>query len=177
MLEAGVALGIAALVAAVAGWFPWIRGHVSAPAFVAAIHKLLDRGDVDRAAKLCGAAPHSPLARAVRAAIAAGREAGGTDDEREQAIGATYDQTVVAGLDRQRAAHWLMAGGIGLAAVAINARLEAGAGGAAALWPALALVPAVHGWRLSGGLARAADAERPALVAAIARATAPPAAA
>lgn len=64
LLVAGAALGVSYVLRA-------LRASLDADAFVAVVRKLLDAPNVDRAAKLCRAAPDSPLAAAAGAAVAA----------------------------------------------------------------------------------------------------------
>ncbi|XXF75553.1 MotA/TolQ/ExbB proton channel family protein [Myxococcaceae bacterium GXIMD 01537] len=45
------------------------RYNLNAPPFMDQITKLVQTGNVDRAVKLCGAAPHSPLAKVIRAGL------------------------------------------------------------------------------------------------------------
>lgn len=46
------------------------RYNLNAPPFVEQINKLVRSGNLDRAVKLCSAAPHSPLAKVIRAGLA-----------------------------------------------------------------------------------------------------------
>ncbi|HYO65772.1 MAG TPA: MotA/TolQ/ExbB proton channel family protein, partial [Archangium sp.] len=45
------------------------RYNLNAPPFMEQISKLVQTGNVDRAVKLCGAAPHAPLAKVIRAGL------------------------------------------------------------------------------------------------------------
>jgi biopolymer transport protein ExbB len=45
------------------------RYHLNAPPFMEQVSKLVMTGNVDRAVKLCSAAPHAPLAKVVRAGL------------------------------------------------------------------------------------------------------------
>src|SRR5262245_23555742 len=45
------------------------RYNLNAPPFMEQVTKLVLTGNVDRAVKLCGAAPHAPLAKVIRAGL------------------------------------------------------------------------------------------------------------
>lgn len=168
-----IALGAAAILAAIASWLPWFRGHVNAAVFTRVLGDLLGKGEVERARKLCNAAPHSPFVHAAAAALDAARRPARDDAARARAIEDAYDQTIRAALARAAPRLYLAMGALGAAAVAVYLQVEAGAGGPAALWPAAAIVPAVHGWRMGARFARAAGTERERVVTAITTATTP----
>jgi biopolymer transport protein ExbB/TolQ len=65
LLLLAVSLGVAAERAFVL----MFRYNLNAPPFMEQISKLVQTGNVDRAVKLCGAAPHSPLAKVIRAGL------------------------------------------------------------------------------------------------------------
>lgn len=101
--------GVGALAAAGRVWWPWFRGLVNADAFATQIVRLAQAGNVDRAKKLCGAAPAAPICAATLAAIEAARTA---PDDRAEATAIVRERfrgairaTVDAG-----AASWLVIG-------------------------------------------------------------------
>lgn len=166
-----IALGAAAILAAIASWLPWFRGHVAAAVFTRVLGDLLGKREVERARKLCNAAPHSPFVQAVAAALDAARRPTRDEAARARAVEDAYDQTIRAALARAAPRLYLAMGALGAAAVAVYLQVEGGAGGLAALWPAAAVVPALHGWRMGARFARAAGTERERVVAAITTAT------
>ncbi|HTJ42855.1 MAG TPA: hypothetical protein VL463_12215 [Kofleriaceae bacterium] len=96
---------VATIVACLAaGWvcFPWIAYAVNVPAFTNQIEKLAMAGNLDRAAKLCKAAPRVPFCAATLAAL----ETGGTDAETlRQRFRETLTARVVA-----MSASWIVVG-------------------------------------------------------------------
>ena len=62
-------LAVSLAVAAERGFTLMFRYHLNAPPFMEQVSKLVQTGNVDRAVKLCGAAPHSPLAKVIRAGL------------------------------------------------------------------------------------------------------------
>jgi hypothetical protein len=72
-----IALGgaFAALGAAALACVPWVRGALNAQAFAIMVVKLAKAGNVERAKKLCAAAPNAPFVMGTAAALAALPEA------------------------------------------------------------------------------------------------------
>jgi biopolymer transport protein ExbB len=62
-------LAVSLAVAAERGFTLMFRYQLNAPPFMEQVSKLVQTGNVDRAVKLCGAAPHAPLARVIRAGL------------------------------------------------------------------------------------------------------------
>jgi biopolymer transport protein ExbB/TolQ len=62
-------LAVSLAVAAERGFTLLFRYNLNAPPFMEQVTKLVQTGNVDRAVKLCGAAPHAPLAKVIRAGL------------------------------------------------------------------------------------------------------------
>ena len=75
-----IAGAIIAVGAAALACLPWLRGALDARAFAKMIAVLARAGNLDRARKLCAAAPDAPFVQGVVAAIGALPEAGEGDE-------------------------------------------------------------------------------------------------
>jgi hypothetical protein len=157
--QLGWGSGLVAIAGAIAFWLPWFAGNMNHALFTDVVVKLLRSEDRDRARKLTMAAPRSPYAIAVRAAIDA-RAAG--DNNPRVAFDAELRPAMEKLARRSHAALASLAAG----AFCVYAVTE-GAHPLALIGPGIAVLLLVHAWRIARGIAVAGATEADRVIAAL----------
>jgi hypothetical protein len=103
--------GAAATLLAFVGLWPWMTRNLNHKAFGEQIKKLILAGNGERAIKLCGAAPQSPVAVAVARTLA---QRGRSEDLRD-----VYTSTLRAGLAGAGKLVWFAGGTLAIDAVVV----------------------------------------------------------
>jgi hypothetical protein len=157
-----ITASLAAAVAMVA-WFPWMRRSLNHRAFADQIIKLCGADNVERARKLCNAAPDNPMVAACGKCLAALAD-GGDEPESETIarLREIYGVSLKADLARLSRHIWIGLVAIVLVAVAVYLVSARGGPPVALALAAVAAAILVRAYRLARKLAvdPAAEGER-----------------
>ena len=167
---------VAALGLAAVAWLPWVGANIRHPTFTSVAVRIIAVASLDRVKKLVAAAPASPYAQGVGAALAElDRADGCSAGELEVRVRDAFRATMRAGLARLERRAWLGLVAIGLAAVPFYLVVE-GARWESAMPAGVAVGLVAHAARIRTKIAveGAAEFEKlcPALIAAQVRAPA-----
>ena len=115
----GIAATVVAAGTAVAVALPWFAGTVNAEAFADILIKLAKAGNLDRAEKLCHAAPRSIFVVASARCLAALGTASDSDAEAIAQLRDTFVGAVRDGVRRRQRGGWLTLISLAAAAIAV----------------------------------------------------------
>jgi hypothetical protein len=146
--------GALSLAAAVAAVVPWVSRYVAHAMFAEQILKLVRANNVERAIKLCKAAPRNPMVKATGKVLAALNEGG--DEPASETIARLrqiYLQSIKVDIARASSAFVLAIGALAIAAVAIYLVVARDAPTAAIALPLIAILLCIHAYRTARKLA------------------------